>query len=418
MEVNLGNSSGNIHNRGYFSIKDNLLYFSNDHDGQGLYIRDLTTNKLRHLTNFPVDNINVGSEWIYFRGTDWRIFKIKSDNSEFESLTRYSVRSILLIGNYLYHTSDNDLIRIDIKTDKKEYLNKNQRIHHLTEYMGNLLYSVEGDMMIYHMNLETLEVSKFLDIGHNFILNGDRIYYTLDDNILSNRLDGTDCKVLYQGYEGSKPILVNSSLKNLFFSVCDREYDENGQSKYIKWERVIFKIPFNNGSASIFINKLNAHSLNIINSTIYYIHGYAFHEINENSVNHSLSKPFFYRKPKTAEKVTEAIVNKVITNPNDYIEEMVYRTKQYYMLDSRHKPENFFIGISHHPSITLYEEHKIKRHDYANSLWAFEQAVDANQAQIAKKYLLERGMNNSGFDQFEGLFVYCFFKSEKKTKDK
>jgi len=409
-----GNSSGNIHNRGFYCKKDNIIYFSNDHDGEGLYSHDLSTDKLRHLTNFSVDNINTDSEWVYFRGPNWRIFKIKPNNSAFESLTLYPVREILLIGKYLYHTSDKDLIRIDTTNDRREFIRSGNRMNSLTEYKGKLLFAEEEYSMVFQLDTETLEVSDFHDAGHFFEIFNERIYYGKDDNIVSETIGGTDIVIHYEGYEGANPFTINRTDKFLYFSICDRETDNSGNTKYLKWERVIYKLPFNDGKATLFINKENAYGLNVVNNKIYYIHGWAFHVISEEGNGDRITQPLFYRRPKSAEKVCESLLDEVINKPNNVIDKIIERTRQYYMLDGKHKIEQFTVGICHHPSVRLYETHGFRRHDGPLNCCAFELAESSTVALEAHRFLVELGMMKGEIIEPHGKFVYCFIMSKKK----
>lgn len=346
---------------------------------------------------------------------------MKHDNSEYKKLTQYSVREIFLIGKYLYHTSDNDLIRIDTETDRKEYLKTGKRIYSLNEHYGKLLFSEQSNSMVYQLNPDSLEVSEFHDAGHYYQILGDRIFYGDDDEIVSETIGGSDIIKHYTGYKGSAPFILNRSEKYLYFSICDEGVDDSGEIHYIRSERIIYKLPISGGDATLFINKDNAYGLNVVDSMIYYIHGWAFHQINEDGSGDQLTEPFFYRYPRAADQISESIINQLINKPNEQLEEMMHSTRNqdyaYDMWKNRAKPEKFTVGLCHHPSRLLYEKHNFRRHD-GSRCWAYERADSTEAATTAHRSLITQGMTEGEINEPGGTFVYCFLTPEEKKPKK
>lgn len=194
-EGTVGNTAGNLNNRGLFCEYNDTVYFSNPLDGGTLYAMDPDESNLRKLNSVQVCNILAGGEYLYYfqlGSADDTGFGTVANTHSFNrcdlkgrkavGITRDVVVTGQLVDNYLYLLTSGDehpvfyKIKID-KTDKT----------HLADYSinpacasdGMIYYNgVQDNHALYRLNTAT-DVTESVWSGNlwNPVLNGDYIYY-------------------------------------------------------------------------------------------------------------------------------------------------------------------------------------------------------------------------------------------------
>lgn len=194
-EGTIGNTAGNLNNRGLFCEYNETVYFSNPMDGGTLYAMNPDESDLRKLNSVQVCNILAGGEYLYYFqlgsaddtgfGTVANTHSFNRCNLKGEkavTITRDVVVSGQLVDNYLYllTSGDEHPLFYKIKIDKTDQT-------HLADYSinpacasdGMIYYNgVQDNHALYRLNTAT-DVTESVWSGNlwNPVLNGDYIYY-------------------------------------------------------------------------------------------------------------------------------------------------------------------------------------------------------------------------------------------------
>lgn len=258
-EGTVGNTAGNLNNRGLFCEYDGTVYFSNAYDGGSLYAMDSTEENIRRLNGLNVRSILAGGDSLYFfqRGASGStalesalsvhsFSRCSPNGSNIRSLSRNYVITAQLVDNYLYLlVPGGELMKlIKIGTDGSgEILVADYEINPACASDGFLYYNgTQTDHYLYRMDTDTDmpqviwegnlwypciegDYIYFLDVGSNYrlcrynlsqglteVLTQDRvdcfnvghgyIYYQKNGDapqLICMREDGTDAFVLAEG---------------------------------------------------------------------------------------------------------------------------------------------------------------------------------------------------------------------------
>ncbi len=275
----VGNSAGNLHNKGLFFEMDGKVYFANAADNDCLYSMNTDETGLKRLTSMRTEYISGANGMLYFymdstktSGTvtglgaasnQYGIYRYKLKGGKQVCLLRDFCGELQLCGEYLYYQgkSDNGTLN-KIKVDKSEktkvademispvcYYNgviyytgvtEDHRIHAMDTrnndrvgdvLSGHLFNPVVTNGYLYYMNGDAnyslwrynllsgameLVTSDRLD---TYTMDGNYIYYAHADGNNSSlkrcELDGSNQVVLYQGVVNS----LNLTSKYLYFKV-------------------------------------------------------------------------------------------------------------------------------------------------------------------------------------------------------
>lgn len=131
----IGNTGGNLNNRGLFCEYNNIVYFSNPYDGGTLYSMNPDETGIKKLSDFTPSYINASGDFLYFYVNDSDsehlfqkrgLYRTHLDGTNSTSLARDAIGTCVLVDNYLYYQSyqgnnqyNLQRIRIDRK-DKSE----------------------------------------------------------------------------------------------------------------------------------------------------------------------------------------------------------------------------------------------------------------------------------------------------------
>ena len=122
----LGNTSGNLMNKGLFAEHNGKIYFSNPYDGDKLYSMNSDCTNIKKLSDDSVSYINVTDNYIFyvrnnfdkdnagmiFRGQLYGVIRSKLNGKNAKALTVDVISTMALIGNRVYYGSyDNGKIQ-------------------------------------------------------------------------------------------------------------------------------------------------------------------------------------------------------------------------------------------------------------------------------------------------------------------
>ena len=118
----IGNTSGNLNNKGLYCESDGYIYYSNIYDNNYLYRMESNGQNSEKLIDVPVTYINSGGDYLYFYfddpgGTKFMgiagrmsgIYRLKKGEDDFVCLDKCTSGVLNLVGNTLYYEHyDND----------------------------------------------------------------------------------------------------------------------------------------------------------------------------------------------------------------------------------------------------------------------------------------------------------------------
>lgn len=256
----VGNTAGNINNRGLFCEQDGVVYFSNPYDNGALYSMNVDETNFRKLGSAPVELINAGGKYLYYFQTSASgdaglgyvrthngVYRSNLKGKETVSFSPDPAYTMQLVDNYLYYvaTDDNGPHLFRKKIDRSDlqllsdtttnpacalnsmiYFNGTKEDHHLyclntlndsvsMVYGGNLWNPIVAGDYVYYMDLDSdyslcrycfsTQVAETLttDRIDTFNLSGPSIFYqkssSSDPCLIRMNLDGSSPEVVMTG---------------------------------------------------------------------------------------------------------------------------------------------------------------------------------------------------------------------------
>ena len=189
----IGNTSGNLNNKGLVCEHDGVIYFANLNDNHYLYKMNSDASDPVLVAEVPVAYINAGGDYIYFyfddpggtkfMGVSGRmsgIFRIKKGEKDFVCLDKCTSGILNLIGSTLYY---------------EHYDNTN-------------------GMQLYHTDLEGKDKGLAVDeiINPACVINGDIYYSEQDSQKLKVYRPGDSEGRVYMDYAMYNPVVDGSDL--------------------------------------------------------------------------------------------------------------------------------------------------------------------------------------------------------------
>ncbi len=189
----IGNTSGNLNNKGLVCENDGYIYFANLADNHCLYRMTTDGNDAEKLADIPVAYINAAGDYLYFyfddpggtkfMGVSGRmsgIFRLKKGETDFVCLDKCTSGVLNLIGSTLYY---------------EHYDNTNgMQLHHC---------SLDG----HDKGLAVAEI-----INPACVINGDIYYSEQDSQKLKVYRPGDAEGRVYMDYPVYNPVLEGSDL--------------------------------------------------------------------------------------------------------------------------------------------------------------------------------------------------------------
>lgn len=218
----IGNTSGNLNNKGLVCEHDGYIYFANLADNHYLYRMTSDGNNPEKLIDVPVAYINAGGDYLYFYfddpgGTKFMgiagrmsgIFRLKKGDKDFVCLDKCTSGVLNLIGSTLYY---------------EHYDNTN-------------------GMQLYHSSLDGKDKGLAVNeiINPACVVNGDIYYGEQDSQKLKIYRPGDADSRLYMNFPVYNPVVEGT---DLYFMNMEDDYKlyrysmTDGHLKQITDERV------------------------------------------------------------------------------------------------------------------------------------------------------------------------------------
>ena len=220
----VGNTAGNLNNRGYFCEHDGRVYFANAYDNYSLYSMNVNETDIKKLHGGATSFINAGGDYLYyvttgnidsddpgsFRGA-YGIYRSKLDGKNVTGMDRCYVSAMQLCGNYLYYQkvdtkTSMSLEKIKIDKKDKQTVNPTALINPNCYVNGRIYYNgTEQDHYLYALNTanDTANVVWEGNIWNPIYQNGYVYYMDVENNY---RL----CR--YSTYDGIVEVLTNDRI--------------------------------------------------------------------------------------------------------------------------------------------------------------------------------------------------------------
>jgi len=205
----VGNTSGNINNRGLFCESDGYVYFSNSYDQRKLYKMNLDGTEATCIADVPCEFINVYGNTVYFYqtpGADNQVFGLGGlygvcytdikGKSGMNNIDKTMCNSLILYGPSLYYQHYEDgklsLYKADVNTEEREMIS-DKRVFVSTPWNGKFMtYNEDIGFYLSLFNLETKSFELFDQDtrAYNVIIEGDYVYYmNIDDSYRIYRMN-------------------------------------------------------------------------------------------------------------------------------------------------------------------------------------------------------------------------------------
>ncbi len=240
-EGTIGNTAGNLNNRGLFCEYNGKVYFSNAYDDGTLYSMNPDETEIRKLNNSKVEFINAGGKYLVYYQSDSSTTdtapKFGSLNGVYRSnlkgkntacLSPNPSSTLNLIGDYIYYSHynrDTSLTLHKVRLDKQKEQTLSTTWVNPASCQDGLIYWMGAgiDNHLYVWN--TADDSSYMLWDGNVwnpVVNGDYVYYMdLDQNYRLSR---------YSLSDGSVTVLTTDrvDLFNIYDSVI--YYQSNSSS--------------------------------------------------------------------------------------------------------------------------------------------------------------------------------------------
>lgn len=192
----VGNTAGNLYNKGLFCELEGTVYFANAYDGYALYAMNSDETDVRKLKNSISSYLNADENYLYcyqqgsaaasgmaMFGNTRGLYRLTHDGKNFSCVDRTDTSMLLLFGNDLYYENYDDetfstLKRCGIDGKDKQSLS-DYPLTAASVYNGQIyLNGTKDDHYLYTLNTATGELNLVLD--HNMwdpIVDGDYVYF-------------------------------------------------------------------------------------------------------------------------------------------------------------------------------------------------------------------------------------------------
>ena len=221
----VGNTTGNLYNKGLFCESDGKVYFSNPYDGGALYSMNTDESDVKKLHGGGAKYINAAGKYLYYwqssegdgkaglgyvRGING-LYRIKNAGAKPRAigLSQKAVGYVKLVDNTVYYQHEEKKTGVtlhQIGTDKKgDAMLAEKNIPPLATYQNKIYYSgFEKDHNLYTLDLSTGSINMVLQANMCYptVENGYVYYMDVDANYRLCRVDLTNL-------DGGATVLTN-----------------------------------------------------------------------------------------------------------------------------------------------------------------------------------------------------------------
>lgn len=258
----VGNTAGNLNNKGYFCEYDGRVYFANAYDSYSLYSMNADESDVKKLHAGASSYINAGGNYLYyvtsgnndsndpgsFRGA-YGIYRSKLNGKNVTGMDRCYVAAMQLCGNYLYYSkidtkTSMSLEKIKIDKKDKQTVDPNTMLNPNCYVDGTIYYcGTDRDHYLYALNTATDNVNVVWqgNIWNPIYLNGYVYYmdvennyrlcrYSINDNIVevltNDRIDTFNVYESYIYYQTNSQ--TDPALKRMYVDGSSQETVRSG----------------------------------------------------------------------------------------------------------------------------------------------------------------------------------------------
>lgn len=213
----MGTTSGNAKNGGYFVKKDNWIYYSQYNEQNKKYELykerpNGTGRKSIYVSDKMICQLNAIGNWVYFkkgRKLDYSkgLYRIREDGTGYQELTNNRVRNVIVVGEWIYYINETDnstLYRIRVNGTEREKLNE-KSVNNFAYWDGYIYYSTysKDSNYVYKIKWDGTENESLEFRAEEILVNGSWIYYYTYENhrgsICRRKIDGTSYEKLIDG---------------------------------------------------------------------------------------------------------------------------------------------------------------------------------------------------------------------------
>lgn len=240
-EDTIGNTAGNLNNKGLFCEYDGVVYFSNSNDNGTLYSMNPDETNVKKLSNSQVQYINASERYLVYyqsgsvsesgigtvvQGTG--LYRSDLNGKSVAGLDNCVCTSMVLAGNYIYYQHyDNQtytrLYKININKSEKEELSKDI-INPNCVYNGTIYYNGTGDDH-YLYGLDTSTDNSYTawagNIWNPIIIDNYVYYMDLDNHYGISRYNMTNNTVERLTNDRTDYFNVYGSM--IYYQTCDAD---------------------------------------------------------------------------------------------------------------------------------------------------------------------------------------------------
>ncbi|MDD3205162.1 MAG: DUF5050 domain-containing protein [Lachnospiraceae bacterium] len=192
----VGNSAGNLNNKGLYCEKDGTVYFANAYDNGSLYSMNVDTSDMKKLSDAQVEFICVGGKFLYYYQTTSSsssglgslrsmhgVYRASVKGGHSICIDKSPVAAMNLIGDYLYYQHydvKTNTTFYRVKTDKSNKLKlTDELINPACAINGTIYYNgVSKDHYLYSYDTASDTSSLIWDYDiWNPIVEGNMVYY-------------------------------------------------------------------------------------------------------------------------------------------------------------------------------------------------------------------------------------------------
>lgn len=191
----IGNTSGNLNNKGLYCESDGYIYFANIYDNNYLYRMEPGGTNAEKLIDVPVSYINAGGDYLYFYfddpgGTKFMgiagrmsgIYRLKKGETDFVCLDKCTSGVLNLIGNTLYYEhydNTNGMQLYHSSLDGKDKgLSVPEIVNPACVISGDIYYSEQDSQILKLYRPGSSEGRVFMDYAvYNPVVDGSDIYF-------------------------------------------------------------------------------------------------------------------------------------------------------------------------------------------------------------------------------------------------
>lgn len=192
----LGNTAGNLNNKGLFCEADGKVYFSNAYDNNALYSMNLDETEMKKISNAQAQYINVGGKYLYYyqettsasQGLGFirpatGVYRSKTNGKDVTCLKRDPSGILTLVDNALYYQhydNKNGMSLYRMNTNKTDDRELQKAIINPASVQNSQIYfnGIEGNHYLYALNTLTNSITTIWE-GNvwNPVAQGDYVYY-------------------------------------------------------------------------------------------------------------------------------------------------------------------------------------------------------------------------------------------------